>query len=254
MIQSEPFACVLETISHCFAKVPQDIWDADVTYASWKEFLNGCRAALTPVHNRSCVLENWLSAPEVRALKNPPSYSDKHDFAAHHFVGGLPESAMPIESLYRRWGRDLDALSPAAPMNTSAPGSAHSANPTAPAQKDMCDTDVANPAGSIPKGMYDGDSAAYMKSLIERMGMSIPDEFAAYPDHLSLECDLAAVILRSGGIEQGHMFVCERFLWLTDYRLKLLQLDDAQTYFYLALVDILSAIALKWQSERARKQ
>ncbi len=208
--QTDSLADVLSTISHCFAHVPQNVWEAEIQYGNWNNFLTGCRSALTPLDDRACVLENWISTPEVEAIKNPPSYEEKTQFASHHFVGGLPESAVPVESLYCPWS----------------------------------ETDMRIPfAGE--KGMYGGDSAVYMKSLIERMGMQVPKEFQACPDHLSLEADLAAVILRSGGEEQGHMFLGERFGWLTRYRLKLLRLGK-EAYFYLAIVDVLSAISLRW--------
>lgn len=206
-------ADVLTTISHCFASVDRDVWEAEAAFGAWTGFLSGCSAALTPVEGRACVLENWLSQPEVDALKNPPTFAQKNAFAAHHFTGGLPGSAVPVESLYRPWATRASA----APM-----------------------------AGRT--GFYGGDSAAYMKNLIERMGMKVPREFAACPDHLALEADMAALLLRAGGEEQAREFVVERFAWLTSYRLKLLSLGD-EAHFYVALVDVLSGLASRWTPE-----
>ena len=92
--------------------------------------------------------------------------------------------------------------------------------------------------GSLPspfskaEGMYQGDSARYMRDLVERMGMRVPPEFSACPDHLALELDLAAVLLRSGMRDAARQFVLERFSWLTAYRMRLLE-------FYIGLVDVL---------------
>ena len=91
---------------------------------------------------------------------------------------------------------------------------------------------------SKAEGMYQGDSARYMRDLVERMGMRVPPEFSACPDHLALELDLAAVLLRSGMRDAARQFVLERFSWLTAYRMRLLELaDDAR--FYIGLVDVL---------------
>ena len=136
---------------------------------------------------------------EWKQLIDGPLWSDFLDAARR----GLPESAVPAESLYTTWS------------NGSLPS-----------------------PFSKAEGMYQGDSARYMRDLVERMGMRVPPEFSACPDHLALELDLAAVLLRSGMRDAARQFVLERFSWLTAYRMRLLELaDDAR--FYIGLVDVL---------------
>ena len=162
-------------LSMCFAPVGQDEWKQLVDGPLWSDFLDAARRGLqdddalgeptSPIARvRSrCPLQEFLSAGEVKALFTPPTYDEKRLFAARHFTGGLPESAVPAESLYTTWS------------NGSLPS-----------------------PFSKAEGMYQGDSARYMRDLVERMGMRVPPEFSACPDHLALELDLAAVLLRRG--------------------------------------------------------
>ena len=173
-------------LSMCFAPVGQDEWKQLIDGPLWSDFLDAARRGLQ----------------DDDAL-TPPTYDEKRLFAARHFTGGLPESAVPAESLYTTWS------------NGSLPS-----------------------PFSKAEGMYQGDSARYMRDLVERMGMRVPPEFSACPDHLALELDLAAVLLRSGMRDAARQFVLERFSWLTAYRMRLLELaDDAR--FYIGLVDVL---------------
>ena len=113
---------------------------------------------------------------------------------------------MPVESLYRTWSAG------AAPAPFSQ-----------------------------QQGLYLGDSAHYLRELVERLGMEVPPAFAACPDHLALELDLVAVMLRSGMREEARQFLAERFAWLTAYRMRLLALED-DARFYIGLVDVILAI------------
>ena len=86
--------------------------------------------------------------------------------------------------------------------------------------------------------MYQGDAARYLRDLVERLGLEVPPQFAACPDHLALELDLVAVLLRSGRGDAALQFAQERFSWLAVYRRRLLELaDDAR--FYIALIDVI---------------
>lgn len=205
-------------LSMCFAPVEADEWKQLVDGPLWSDFLDAARRGLqddaafgepaSPMARARtrCPLQEFLSAGEVNALFAPPSYEEKRLFAARHFTGGLPESAVPVESLYTAWSNG--------PLPSPF---------------------------SKAEGMYQGDSARYMRDLVERMGMRVPPEFAACPDHLALELDLAAVLLRSGCAKEALRFVLERFSWLTAYRMRLLELaDDAR--FYIGLVDVVLGV------------
>lgn len=209
---------VFSVLSACFAPVDEDEWNCVVGSTAWPDFLDAVRrtmqddgplgASPIPISEarRRCPLQEFLSVGEVNALFCPPSYEEKRAFAARHFTGGLPESALPVESLYRS-------------RTTGAP--------TSPL--------------SQGDGSYMGDSASYMQDLVERLGLKVPPEFSACPDHLALELDLLAVLLRSGLHDEARTFLVERFSWLTAYRMRLLALED-DAGFYIGLVDVLVGI------------
>lgn len=217
MVMTED-ADVFSVLSQCFAPVDERAWAGLVQGSVWSEFLDASRRLLQDgrdlgsdlrpfdhAHKR-CPLQDFLSAGEVDALFCPPTSVEKRAFAARHFTGGLSESAMPVESLYTTWARPrTSTLFPQA------------------------------------EGMYQGESALYMEALIASLGLNVPDEFAGCPDHLALELDLVAVMLRSGMAREAQTFLAERFEWLTAYRMRLLALqDDAR--FYIGLVDVLLGI------------
>ena len=210
---------MLSVLSVCFAPVEEAEWKRISTGSAWSDFLGAARRTMqdgrvlgespSPIANarRRCPLQDFLSIGEVNALFRPPTYQEKKAFAARHFVGGLPESALPVESLYQPW----TAVAGSSPFSRNA------------------------------GGLYWGDSALYMRDLIERLGLQVPPEFSACPDHVSLELDLAAVLLRSGMKEEARLFLSERLAWLTAYRLRLLALED-DARFYIGLVDVLMGI------------
>lgn len=189
-------AQVFDVLAASFADVDREEWSALTSYAAWSSFIESCEA----LGREEChELGELLASRELKALRHPISFEAKQRFAAKHFTGGLPASAMPVESLYH----------------------------------------VQHGTG---KPAYDGPSAAYMRSLIEQMGMKVPDAFKAYPDHLALEADLAAALYRSDP-ETADAFVSQRFTWLHDFRMKLVMLDDEDKAFYCALIDLALALA-----------
>ncbi|MCI8469004.1 MAG: molecular chaperone TorD family protein [Eggerthellaceae bacterium] len=208
-------AAVFSTLAQCFGPVDEGAWDELTEAAQWDEFLDGARRLLQddrPLGAKGRIgwtlagrrpLQDFLCERELSALLDPPSYEARRAFAARHFTGGLPESAVPVESLYR---------------------------PEVP-------TDPATPRG----GAYLGEAALYVRDVIAGLGLEVPADLTACPDHLSLELDLVAVLLRSGMDEAARAFVAERFGWLTAYRTRLLALGD-EASFYLALIDLIMGI------------
>ncbi|MEG0027501.1 MAG: molecular chaperone TorD family protein [Raoultibacter sp.] len=210
---------VFSVIAQCFAPVDAAEWEQITKPAKWCDFLDSARRAIQDEKSfgkqtsaisrvgKRCPLQEFLSAGEVDALFAPPTFEEKCAFASQHFVGGLPDSVMPVESLYTAWSQSLKAETPFS-----------------------CQT-----------GLYLGDSAIYMRELVERMGMEVPAGFEAYPDHLALELDLVAVMLRSGMSGQAQQFLMERFEWLTAFRMQLLRIEE-DARFYIGLVDVLVGI------------
>lgn len=210
---------VFSVMSQCFAPIDESEWHALTKSATWSAFLNGARRSLQDEKTfgcyvgtierigRRCPLQDFLSDGEVKALFAPPTFAEKQSFAARHFTGGLPESAVPVESLYGPW-----------------------------MQRDSRETPFAHVGG-----LYDSDAAHYMRDLIDRMGLSLPTSFASYPDHLAIELDLVAVMLRSGMREEARAFLVERFEWLTAYRMQLMQLHDNAS-FYIGLIDVILGV------------
>lgn len=205
-------------LAQCFGPVERDEWERTTGADEWQSLIARLRtliqqpgawgAAEAPAARvrRSSPLQEFLSLREVDALFAPPSYDEKQGFAARHFTGGLPESALPIESLYVEWTHD-PARSPFAHQ----------------------------------KGLYSADTALYMRDLLASLGLDLPESLAAYPDHLSIELDAVSLLLEAGRADDARQLFLERSAWLTSYRLKLVALKD-EALFYLALVDALLGI------------
>lgn len=211
-------ARVFAMMASCFAPVSEKEWERIAAPAEWSEFLAAVRelvqGARLPGGERtlsvrarmSDPLQEYLSEAEVRALFAPPSFAEKSSFEAHHFTGGLPDSALPIESLYRTWTHD-----------------------------------PARGAFAGQTGLYMSDTALYMRDLLESLGLSAPASFSACPDHLSLELEVLSYLLDEGDASDARAFLVERFSWLTAYRLRLVELGE-EALFFLALVDVLVGI------------
>lgn len=198
-------ASVFTIASRCFAG-DEDEFAQVVAPEVWSGFLERIvRGVSGDGRQGDRALSDFLASAEVSALKNPPRASEHGAFCRKHFTGGLPESAMPVESLYHGVPQPLAESEPFTAFSGAA---------------------------------YLGESATYMRSLIERMGFSVPQGYEAWPDHLSLELDMLAVLLRSGAREQASIYQMERFGWLADYRQRLLALHDEGACFYLAVLDV----------------
>lgn len=197
---------VFSVAAQCFAGTDEagyaDLTDPEV----WKGFVDEVDSALGA---RS--LGDVLTADQADALKNPPSFADYDGFCRRHFTGGLPGSALPVESLYRI-------------------------------------EDAQHGAGDAG---YGAESAQYMEELIESMGLSLPPAYRAWPDHLALELDMLAVLQRSGCEAEARSFLSERFGWLADYRQRLVRLEDPAAAFFIALVDVLVGVADREGSQAA---
>lgn len=220
MVQKMDKADVLETIALAFAKCDYETWTSVTGCAVWAAFLEGCRDAVRADVGKNPELVDLMDRSEVNAIHNPPTFSSKQHFAACHFTGGLPVSAVPVESLYQ--SKDCEAMSFA--------------------REAVC------------AGHYGGRSAAYMSQLVQSLGLSIPDEFQAYPDHLALESDMAALLFRSGADAQAESFIVERFPWIAFYRMHLVLLHSEDALFYVGLLDVLMGMMATCESKKDQNE
>lgn len=199
------YADIFHTIALAFTDCDQSEWDEATNVGSWSAFLSGVREKLSTGTSK-LTIGDCLSHLEANALHNPPTFEEKVSFAARSFTGGLPSSAMPVESLYR------DSNVPEMIDNTMRTSRSHEQE-------------------------YWGLSALYMKDLVDALGLTLPDTLAAYPDHLGVEAEVAACMFDTDAAIASS-FIAERFSWLPTYRARLISLDDADARFYCALLGI----------------
>ena len=184
----------LGTIAALFASQDKDAYTELVSHDAWSQFLAQAEAI----------------GASTKAISEPLTFEEHDLFCRRHFTGGLPASAMPVESLY-------------------------SVDKSHVSQSMLCQT--------APRGTYMGSSAHYMQELITALGFDLPLQFNATPDHLSLECDVAAFLQESGQDYNAAEFMAERFLWLPIYKERLSQLHDDTRVFFMELIDVLMACA-----------
>lgn len=220
----EKDAGVFSTLATLFAPMTRDEWTETTTGTPWQSFVDelrrlsgegiGCSRA-SSLLRRPAALRECLSSEEVRTLYAPPTFEEHRDFAARHFTGGLPASALPIESLYTAWTND-------------------------PRRSPFSET----------KPMHQGDAALYMRALLDSLGLAIRDDVDLAPDHISLELSTIAELLDSAMTEEARLFLVERFSWLTDYRARLLDIGK-EAIFYIALVDAILCIRAVHEQQAA---
>lgn len=219
--------------SRCFWHIGEAEWAEFTDPDAWRQFT----VALTRMGAD-------LQAPYMQALATPPSWK-QFRIAQRRFVGGLPSSAVPVESLYATPDQMI----------------------------------VRDPLGQ--RAYWLQQPAIYMRQLVERLGMEVPPEFCDCPDHLALELDMASVLLASGARDQAADFIPTRLGWLRRYRTKIAKLagtarptdwpaaprrdgggtaDDGADVpdappdlaFHAALVDALADVAAAWGGSRNR--
>lgn len=221
---------VFVVLSRCFAPVDQHEWNDLVSPEHWEVFLTSARSLLQRQEALSCDVaplsrigrpvpfEEFLVQDEVRALYAPPSASELSSFAARHFTGGLPSSAVPVESLYVAWSnRSQGSL-----------------------------------LGNL-QGHYCSDAAVRMRDLMATYGLDEKSMIAPYPDHLAVELDFAAFLLKTGNGEDAREFISERFSWLSSYRARMVKLGD-EALFHLAIIDLVLGIRAQQCEENGRSE
>lgn len=202
-------ADALSVASRCFGHINQAEWEELTDPGTWSAFL-GALERMGAGSRTAC----------MAVLAQPPDWEGYRQ-AARHFVGGLPDAAVPVESLY-----------------------------ATPDQMILRDPDGR-------RAFWLQQPALYMRDLIQRLGMDVPPEFRDCPDHLALELDLASLLASSDATEQTADFVANRLQWLDRYRAKMASLAPAgesaprDLVFHAALVEALSAAVAPWGRQDA---
>jgi hypothetical protein len=139
-------------------------------------------------------------------LAQAPTFEEHQHFTVRHYVGGLPVSVLPIESLYRCW-----TLQESATLSF-----AHQT------------------------GLYGGDPAAHMAKLLERFELTLASYTMLPPDHLAIELDFLALLVRYGNAADIHHFIDDHLSWLPSYVDTLLE-RVPEARIYLAITVLLTA-------------
>ena len=137
------------------------------------------------------------------------------------FIGIGRQSALPVESIYKKWTEDPSARLPI--------------------------------AGST--GYLMGDPALHARYLLDHYQLQIPPDYRMMPDHLLLLLELLAYLLENRPPEESRTFLNQHFDWLDsfDKALETISEDDpedakAKRFYQLALQTLIQAV--RCQSEK----
>ncbi|MDR1082995.1 MAG: molecular chaperone TorD family protein [Coriobacteriales bacterium] len=152
---------------------------------------------------------------EVDELLRAPRFETQLDFARRHLVGGLPVSVLPIESLHSRWTRQESASLPFARQS----------------------------------GLYNGDAAAHMASLLRQFELTVTTDASLPPDHLVVELNVLGLLICYGSVADVHQFIDDHLSWLPDY-LDALPGKIPSARVFIAITILLNACleTLYWES------
>jgi hypothetical protein len=118
-----------------------------------------------------------------RDLSRAPHFEEHLNFARAYLAHDMPTGAAPIESLYRCW-----------------PHGGH---------------------GTLshvqPTGLYNGNAAAHMASLLEEYGCPRVEDASLPPDHLAVELGFLALLIQYGDPIDIRQFIDDHLSWLPSY-------------------------------------
>lgn len=200
--------------AQCYSPISAQDWDALCESSTWSAFVSTLAAAGTYGATVAAAPDGngpqAALAASLDAIAHPLSFAEKESFARRHFTGGLPHSAMPVESLYLPLG----------------------------------------PTAKEPS--YNRESAQYMRELLASLQLEVPPQFAAYPDHLVLELETAALLGNAQQEEAMADFLATRFTWLPAYRARL-EAISTESRFYAGLADVLAHVAAAFRAQYGRE-
>lgn len=110
-------------------------------------------------------------------------------------AGGAAAAVLPVESLYKPWA--------------------------------ACGSPGDGAEFGAARHQYMGDAAWHVRALCDGLDLTVPDAFAAMPDHAALLCELAALYAEAGNAEAVRTLLADHFDWLGAYREALAQRQEA---------------------------
>ena len=140
-----------------------------------------------------------------------PSLAPLQSYFIRCFIGIGQKSAIPVESIYKKWTEDQTTRLPI--------------------------------AGST--GYLMGDPALHAQYLLTHYGLNIPPDYRMMPDHLSLLLELAAFLLRNRSDDEAQLFLTQHLDWIGKLEEALIELEpenaadqEAQRFYQLVLQTI----------------
>jgi TorA maturation chaperone TorD len=134
---------------------------------------------------RQALSELNYEIPEASYANWPDLIKDLPALEADYhrsFLFPLASRVVPVESIYRRWTYDATAEVPFA----------------------------------AEKGLLMSDHALHMTNLYAAYGLTIPAEYQSMPDHICLELEFAAFLLKNETPERFSQFLREHLNWVNE--------------------------------------
>ena len=151
-------------------------------------------------------------------LKNPLAFHELlpplpalQSYFVRCFIGIGKKTALPVESVYKKWTEDQTARLPI--------------------------------AGST--GYLMGDAALHARYLLDHYELEVPPDYRMMPDHLVLLLELAAFILQNRTDDEARLFLSQHLDWLEALAQAINEIepeneqDHQSMRFYLLALEIL---------------
>ena len=148
----------------------------------WNNLADGSVDAEISYFAEQANFTNWLTSVTSFQRALPP-LSATQLFYLRCFIGIGKQSALPVESIYKKWTSDPSARLP-----------------------------IAGSAGYLM-----GDSALHVQYLLDHYGLQVPPDYRMMPDHLVLLLELAVVLLEKRPAKEAQLFLTQHLDWLNAF-------------------------------------
>ena len=145
----------------------------------WNNISSGCiDSEISELVKQAKLLPEWAMQKTFQA--SLPPLAVLQSFFIRCFIGIGKKTALPVESIYKKWTEDPTARLPI--------------------------------AGST--GYLMGDPALHAQYLLEHYGLCVPPNYRMMPDHLFLLLELAAFLLKNRTSAEARTFLAQHLDWL----------------------------------------